>query len=173
MHSVPFFTTSPTPSPTRPLHVPYTSPTSPTNFPSVVNFRLLHRSRRTGRGDGLLGVAALWSLAHLRVYCTNSPILAKGDQRRRLPCLIAQCHGVCAPAHMYRLLHRYWSACSKRAWSFQHKYISVGCVYACSLSAIPSRPERKKRSLRCFKGITRPCPAGPSPCNVGSTGVST
>ena len=36
MHSVPFFTTSPTPSPTRPLHVPYTSPTSPTNFPSVV-----------------------------------------------------------------------------------------------------------------------------------------
>ena len=31
MHSVPFFTTSPTPSPTRPLHVPYTSPTSPTN----------------------------------------------------------------------------------------------------------------------------------------------
>ena len=31
MHSTPFFTTSPTPSPTRPLHVPYTSPTSPTN----------------------------------------------------------------------------------------------------------------------------------------------
>ena len=31
MHSVPFFTASPTPSPTRPLHVPYASPTSPTN----------------------------------------------------------------------------------------------------------------------------------------------
>ena len=44
MHSVPFFTTSPTPSPTRPLHVPYTSPTSPTNFPSVVLFRLLGAS---------------------------------------------------------------------------------------------------------------------------------
>ena len=31
MHYVLFFTSSPTPSPTHPLHVPYTSPTSPTN----------------------------------------------------------------------------------------------------------------------------------------------
>ena len=28
--NVPLFTTSPTPSPTQPLHVPYTSPTAPT-----------------------------------------------------------------------------------------------------------------------------------------------
>ena len=44
------FTTSPTPSPTRPLHVPYTSPTSPTNFPSVVNFRVLPPSKRNRNG---------------------------------------------------------------------------------------------------------------------------
>ena len=34
------FTTSPTPSPTHPLSVPYTSPTSPTNVPRFQAFRL-------------------------------------------------------------------------------------------------------------------------------------
>merc|ERR1712155_316688 len=34
------FTTSPTPSPTRPLGVPYTSPTSPTNVPRFQAFHL-------------------------------------------------------------------------------------------------------------------------------------
>ena len=35
------FTTSPTPSPTHPLSVPYTSPTSPTNVPRFQTFHLM------------------------------------------------------------------------------------------------------------------------------------
>ena len=60
MHSVPFFTTSPTPSPTRPLHVPYTSPTSPTNFPSVVRFRLLGASSNEPSVMAALARAIEW-----------------------------------------------------------------------------------------------------------------
>ena len=40
MHPAPVFTTSPTPSPTHPLSVPYTSPTSPTNVPRFQAFHL-------------------------------------------------------------------------------------------------------------------------------------
>ena len=147
------FTTSPTPSPTHPLSVPYTSPTSPTNVPC---FQAFHLKEMQWRCQGNHAIDKLMVNVATEQQPGMMPASTTGATPIPKPSIMADLaragewrqQGLLSEAELQAAKHASKSSACMFHFPFQIMASGARQKTAAHHHRTRVRPERKKRPLR-------------------------